>query len=977
MNDLPQIQTPIDTNANAQQLEAISHVDGPLLIIAGPGTGKTFTLVQRAVHLIQDCGVKPEEILMTTFTEKAAKELVTRITNELSKRDITVNLQDMYIGTFHSLCLRILKEHLEFTRLKKNYRLLDRFDQLYMVYRNYWNFKEIPHFDDMMAEEAHGEHETQWHLSERLTSYINTLNEECVEIEKLKASDDIGVSVLGNVVEKYQSMLSERNLLDFATIQIECYKLLKEQPDILQALQQKLRYIMIDEYQDTNYIQEQLVFLLGGQRRNICVVGDDDQGLYRFRGATIRNILEFPQKFSPNECKIVYLDVNYRSNSDIVDFYNKWMTTTSGDSFEFDWRNFRFSKNIKASQQTTLKSSGVAKLSAVADEDEWHENILKFIRALKESGKIQDYNQIAFLCRSVKGEGVISLIDYLEEHDIHVYSPRSDLFFQRDEVKLLLGCLLAIFPIYTNKLGKGEYKIGKDCENYYIACVKTAMAYLAKPEAKDLKKWMRQVGEEHAILKDNLDYAYTGLAYQLFAFEPFTSILKTDMASGVADSRPMRNLAMLTQILGKYEYLHNVSVLTGKPSKNNSSKRMIDESTERLFNTFLRCLMTGGIDEYEDDSEYAPSGCISFMTIHQSKGMEFPIVVVDSLGGVPRTQSNPLLEKIETKFYHRPPFEPHGQIKYFDFWRLYYTAFSRAQDLLVLTCNENTKTPSCYFRNCYASLPDVNGMKWDMNDFTFKTVKDVNLKDTFSFTSHISVYETCALQYKFYKELGFLPVREGAMLFGRLVHETIEDIHRAVLRGEKDTIDTDRITQWFYNNYSALTRAEHSYLVERQQEAALRQVLNYAERQRKSWDYLKDAEVEVTCVQPDYIIKGCIDLIKGQDGTVELVDFKSERKPDLYSDKERIERYRRQLHLYAWLVEQRTGQKVSKMHLYYTGEDDGNPMISFPYSQTAIDGTMAAFDDTVHKILNRDFSQCANSGKTCRGCDFRFFCGSR
>ena len=294
MNDLSKIQNPIDTNANAQQLEAIHHVDGPLLIIAGPGTGKTFTLVQRTVHLIQDCGVKPEEILVTTFTEKAAKELVTRITNELSKRDITVNLQDMYIGTFHSLCLRILKEHLEFTRLKKNYRLLDRFDQLYMVYRNYWNFKEIPHFDDMMAEEAHGEHETQWHLSERLTSYINTLNEECVEIEKLKASDDSGVSVLENVVEKYQSMLSERNLLDFATIQIECYKLLKEQPDILQALQQKLRYIMIDEYQDTNYIQEQLVFLLGGQRRNICVVGDDDQGLYRFRGATIRNILEFP-----------------------------------------------------------------------------------------------------------------------------------------------------------------------------------------------------------------------------------------------------------------------------------------------------------------------------------------------------------------------------------------------------------------------------------------------------------------------------------------------------------------------------------------------------------------------------------------------------------------------------------------------------------------------------------------------------------
>ena len=118
-------------NANDGQRLAISTSDGPVLITAGPGTGKTFTLVQRAIYLIQECGVQPEQILMATFTEKAAKELVTRITNELSKRGILVNINDMYIGTFHSLCLRIIKEHLEYTRLKRNYRTLDAFDQSY------------------------------------------------------------------------------------------------------------------------------------------------------------------------------------------------------------------------------------------------------------------------------------------------------------------------------------------------------------------------------------------------------------------------------------------------------------------------------------------------------------------------------------------------------------------------------------------------------------------------------------------------------------------------------------------------------------------------------------------------------------------------------------------------------------------------------------------------------------------------------
>ena len=137
---------------------------------------------------------------------------------------------------------------------------------------------------------------------------------------------------------------------------------------------------------------------------------------------------------------------------------------------------------------------------------------------------------------------------------------------------------------------------------------------------------------------------------------------------------------------------------------------------------------------------------------------------------------------------------------------------------------------------------------------------------------------------------------------------------------------------------------------------------------------IKQAEVDVSLVQPEYIIEGKIDLIKGDDDTVELVDFKSEKKPDMEKNRDRLEHYRRQLHIYAYLVEQRTGQKVSKMHLYYTGEDSGNPMISFPYTKTAIEGTVSSFDDTVHKILARDYSKRAESLQTCENCDFRYYC---
>ncbi len=146
----------------------------------------------------------------------------------------------------------------------------------------------------------------------------------------------------------------------------------------------------------------------------------------------------------------------------------------------------------------------------------------------------------------------------------------------------------------------------------------------------------------------------------------------------------------------------------------------------------------------------------------------------------------------------------------------------------------------------------------------FKSVKAVNVKSTYSFTSHITVYETCALQYKFYRELEFMPVRANAMLFGTLVHETIEDVHRAALRHEEQTITEENVNRWFASNYVSLTKTEHTYLAGPQREAALKQVLRYVERQHGDWSAIQQAEVDVSLVKPDYIIEGKVDLIRGE-----------------------------------------------------------------------------------------------------------------
>lgn len=938
-------------NANDSQRRAISTTEGPVLIIAGPGTGKTYTLVQRTIYLIEEKGVKPEEIFIATFTEKAAKELITRITNELFIRNISVNINEMYIGTFHSLCLRIIKKYMEYTQLNKNYRLLDSIDQQYIVFREIDRFMNIYDIKNKTNE---------WY--QYICELSNILTEELVDIEKMELDTDVEISKHAKLVKEYKLILSEKNLIDFSSIQKECFTLLRENENILKEIRNSIKYIMVDEYQDTNYVQEQIVFLLGSHN-NICVVGDDDQSLYRFRGATIRNILEFTSKFKEVKCEKITLSMNYRSNSDIIDFYNKWMTTK--DVSKFKLHKYRHIKEIEPYKKTKINSTCVVKLSGKDDQDEWHKKILEFINKLKDSGKIQDFNQLAFLFKSVSDKHVISLANFLERNHIHVYSPRSNMFFRREEVMKVLGCMILIIPKFRNHveyLEKRRDEYPDDLSSYYMDCVKFSKNLIEEPKNIELKRFIQSHSEKHNTIDRRTD-SYLGLLYRLFMYKPFCDILDTDTDVGIIESRAVRNLAKLTQILEKFEYFQNIDVLNNKS---------LPYNTVKMFNIYLNFLFGSGIGEYEDKEEYAPSGCVSFFTIHQSKGMEFPIVFVDSLDNIPRKTYKEIFKKVEGKYYDRKAFEPYDEIKYFDFWRLYYTAFSRAQDLLVLTCDENKKIPSKYFKKVYNELPMEDTI--NLEEFNFNIVKSVNLKSRFSFTSHITVYETCALQYKFYKEFEFMPVKQGGMLFGTLVHETIGDIHRAVLRNETEKITKENILRWLKNNRISLIKKEGIDLSERYIEVALKQILRYVEIQNGEWSTIQQAEVDVSLVRSDYIIEGKIDLVKFKNGTIELVDFKTEKKPDNINMKERLERYKRQLYIYAYLIEQRTGQKVSKMHLYYTGEENENPIISFEYIKSDIDRIVAEFDDTVHKILKKDFKRSSKDDKICSNCDFKYYC---
>ncbi|MGP2522357.1 ATP-dependent helicase [Pantoea ananatis] len=946
------------SSPNKNQQVAIRHHKGPQLIIAGPGSGKTYTLVERIINLINAHSATPEQLLVVTFTEKAAQELKTRISNRILELGSDFNINEMYLGTFHSICLKILEEYREYTRLKRSFVLMDQFDQQYFLYQNLREFKDINGIEHIQ-----GEHKLPaWAKSENLMRWLNKASEEILNVDALCFSPDIAISALGESYRIYQVLLAKHNAMDFSCIQLETYYLLRDNCSVLAGLQGKLEYLMVDEYQDTNTIQEKLLHLLMGDKKNLCVVGDDDQALYRFRGASVRNILEFPQQFAPGQCQQVKLSINYRSHPGIIGFYDSYM----GDkSWLREGVNYRYPKNIVA--RAGEFPEGPSVISAITPEGhDWHDDVYLLLMHLRDNGKLTDWNQVAFLFRSVKNDKVRALAQSLEDKGIPVYSPRANLFFEREEIRLMIGVLHMVFPmVLPDRKKRSEEGKPHSIWSYYEKhCIAPLIGEIGKPEQADLLLWCKKKSYKHINLIKNADSSFLGIFYEILQFPLFSKYLEQKNGN----ERAQRNLAQFSRMLGKFEYLHRVSVLNPK---------YLERNLRDLFDNFLRFLQEGGIDEYEDMSEYAPSGCVSFLTIHQSKGLEFPIVFVGSLEATPRKQYTDLDEIIETEYIGKKPFEPLEDTKYFDFWRLYYTAFSRPQNLLVLTGQEKSghgKTPSHHFTDYTSKLTYWRDAKPQLAALDFESVKDVNIKKEYAFTSHITLFETCAEQYRLFKELEFQPVKASPMLFGTLIHETLEDIHKMAIRGEENQITEKNINVWLMDNYQNLANRERMYLGESTLGAALKHVMRYVDRKGGDWSDIQETEVDISLVKSRYVLTGSVDLIRGADGTVELVDFKSERKPDMERDKERILHYKRQLEIYAHLVEERYGYQVSKMHLYFTGETNGLPNISFNKTSGTIDKTVAEFDRIVDRIENKDFLLKSRPDKTCVDCSARAYC---
>ena len=287
---------------NKEQKEAVFHVDGPLQILAGAGSGKTRVITHRIAYLIEEIGVRPWNILAITFTNKAAAEMKERV------QDIVEFGSDqIWVSTFHSTCVRILRRHIDRLGYDTNFTIYDSDDQKTVM-------KDILKRLEVDPKQ----------MKERTAlSFISKAKDELILPEefRLNAMGDFRQQKIAQIYEEYQKTLKKSNALDFDDLILQTVELFKTCPEILEQYQERFRYILVDEYQDTNTAQFELIRLLSSKYRNICVVGDDDQSIYKFRGANINNILDFEKHFS--DAKVIKLEQNYRSTKRILEAANE------------------------------------------------------------------------------------------------------------------------------------------------------------------------------------------------------------------------------------------------------------------------------------------------------------------------------------------------------------------------------------------------------------------------------------------------------------------------------------------------------------------------------------------------------------------------------------------------------------------------------------------------------------------------------
>ncbi|NEU31696.1 DNA helicase PcrA [bacterium LRH843] len=631
---------------NPEQRKAATHTEGPLLLMAGAGSGKTRVLTHRIAYLLKEMDVAPWNILAITFTNKAAREMKDRVAQLVGP-----SAEDIWISTFHSMCVRILRRDIDRMGYSRNFTILDTTDQLSVI-------KQIVKKNNIDPKKFEPR------------AILGTISSAKNELKKPKAFAQTAAGpyeqTVADVYTEYQKQLKKNHALDFDDLIMKTTELFKLVPEVLEFYQRKFQYILVDEYQDTNRAQYMLVQMLSDRLKNICVVGDSDQSIYRWRGADIANILSFEEDY-PN-AKVILLEQNYRSTKTILQAANEVIANN----------RTRKPKNLWTENDCGAK---IGYYSADTEHSEAQFVVEKVQEAVRAG--TYSYSNIAVLYRTNAQSRVIE--EFFVKSNIDYNIVGGTKFYDRKEIKDVLAYLRLISNadddislqriINVPKRGIGATTVDK------------IVAYAG---AHDLSmfsalKEVEQIGLTGRTVTKLRDF--TDQLQHWIQMQEYLSV--TELVEELLEKTGYRDMLKNEQSIEAQSRLENIDeflTVTNEFEKQNDDKSLV------AFLTDLA--LVADIDKLDDDNEGKPYDSITLMTLHSAKGLEYPLVFLIGMeeGIFPHSRS--LFEEEEMEEERR----------------LAYVGITRAEKELYLTNarlrtlfgRTNTNPPSRFI----AEIPD-------------------------------------------------------------------------------------------------------------------------------------------------------------------------------------------------------------------------------------------------------------------------------
>ena len=613
---------------NKQQKEAVQHTEGPLLIMAGAGSGKTRVLTHRIAYLIDEKGVSPNNILAITFTNKAAKEMQDRVGQLIGDMS-----KSMWVSTFHSMCVRILRRDGERIGYDKNFSIIDATDQLTVIKNVLKNLNIDP---------------KQYHPRAIIGSISDAKNKLQTPAQFEKLVSGVYLETVSKVYTAYQKILQKSQALDFDDLIMQTVHLFQRVPEVLHYYQRRFQYIHVDEYQDTNDAQYQLVKLLANRYQNICVVGDSDQSIYAWRGANIKNILSFENDYQA--AKVILLEQNYRSTKSILDAANHVIQNNPNRRPKKLWtendsgQKINYYEGYSEGQEALYVTEKIQDL--IVGEKYSPNDIAILYRTNAQSRAVEEALMKSNMDYQIFGG--LKFYDRKEIKDIIAYlrlivNENDDISFERivNEPKRGIGAAsLEKLQSYATNQGISLFRAIEDLDQ-------TTIRGKASKGLQDFYKVIKNLIKQTEFLsaKEMID--------SMLSLTGYEEMLKKER-SIEAESR-LENIAEFMTVAVDFE-------------KNNAE----DDTSLVVFLTDLALI--ADIDSLDETAE-TQQGKITLMTLHAAKGLEFPVVF--------------LIGMEESIFPHFRSFENEQEME--EERRLAYVGMTRAEEQLFLT-HASTRT---------------------------------------------------------------------------------------------------------------------------------------------------------------------------------------------------------------------------------------------------------------------------------------------